>query len=215
MKRTATLLLSLLFSCAALAQPQAYQVELLIYSHLTPEAIGSEHWPAITDHNDTHLAASIALAPATSSPLNSYPMLTLLPHSAWQLSYHAQRIRQQLPGTILYHQAWRVNRVELAGKSMIFAIHNDNQLDTARDASQLGGTLSIRLAHYFDTDLQLTIAEPHDLIRSHLSGQANPCWHSHHCFFSVDIQRRTRSGIINYLDHPLYGALLKITPVAE
>jgi hypothetical protein len=214
MKRIVTLLTTLILASAALAAPKQYQVELLIYSHLTPAAISSEHWPAAVDHTNLSTNQTITLEPATLSPLDDYPTLTYLPPEAWKLTRDAKRIENKLQAVVLYHQAWRVDRSELAAKPMHFVINDQTSFDSSA-ASKLAGTLSIKLTRYFNTDLQLTMSEPKSAIRPYLSGQANPCWHGDNCYFSFDVKRRTRSKALNYLDHPLYGALLEITAVKD
>ena len=129
------------------------------------------------------------------------------------LKREANLIQKRLNGQILYHQAWRVTQAELR-KPLRFAI-SDSDFPLYNDGnntpSKLSGTLTITLAHYFNTNLQLILTEPSSRIKPYLKPQANPCWHGNLCYFSFQGETRTRSQVLNYLDHPLYGALIKIT----
>jgi hypothetical protein len=211
MKKILAMVATLLLASTSLGASSVYQVELLVYAHLTPGGIASEHWPALVGHNDAQPRNAITLQPVSSAPLNAYPTLTYLPSHAWHLTKDGQRIENNLKGKILYHQAWRVSRSMLTEKTRLFVI----QTLSESSMNNLTGTFSIRLARYFDTDLRLTIQEPTRTIRPYLSEQSNPCWHGDSCYFSLNMQRRTRSETLNYLDHPLYGILLEITPVSS
>lgn len=231
MKRLCTALLIFCCCCAAWGaeKPQQYQVELLIYSHFSPAAIGSEYWNAgVTPGLFTNKHA-ITLDAASSDPLDDYPTRSYLPDSSWTLSRAAQRIESRMHGQVLYHQAWRVSREQLRHKTLRFVITDqipkpiiasDENEDTTATApagsiapSKLTGVFSIHLTRYFNTKLQLTLSEPSNAIKPYLKEHANPCDDSGICYFSFESSRRTRSRLLNYLDHPLYGALLEITPV--
>jgi hypothetical protein len=216
----------LLCGCASLAaskQPLEYQVELVIYSHLNPTGIAAEHWPGITDDPASNNKKMITLEPASESALESYPTQSYLPEDAWKLTQDAQRIEKNLHATILYHQAWRINRQELLKNPMRFkitdqVINDFNSEDEAlpnQTTGKLLGSLYIRLTRYFNTRLQLTLSEPSSKIKPYLRHRVDPCGASDICYFTFDVRRRTRSSTLNYLDHPLYGVLMEITPAEK
>jgi hypothetical protein len=67
---------------------------------------------------------------------------------------------------------------------------------------QLNGKIKINKLHFFDiyTKLYLTIPE---------AGNYHPIPLRTFCLIQ---HRRTRSNQLNYLDHPMFGVLIKITP---
>lgn len=204
------------FSTTLASEANEYQIELLLFSHITPAGIQAEHWPA---EIGSMPKKTIALKPLSLSGLANYPTQTYLPKSAWNLTHEANLIQKKWNGTILYHQAWRMSQLELR-KPLSFLIQN-NALPVSNDQSseepstntKFFGSLTIQLVHYFNTTLQLTLIEPSKHIKSNLTPEANPCWHEHKCYFNFNVESRTRSQVLNYLDHPLYGALIEITPV--
>ena len=206
---------------ATAAQPSEYQIELMVYSHISPAAIASEHWPAGIDGSSLSTKQTTPLEPATFSDLANYPTLTYLPQEAWALDKDAKRIETRLHGTILYHQAWRVSAQALRAKTMYFTINNQSMqnwnespsFENDQPKTALSGSFSVKLKRYFNTDLQLTLGEPSSEIKPYLKNQRDPCGPAKTCYFGFDVKRRTRSATLNYLDHPLYGALMLITPV--
>lgn len=226
MRKCLQLLISslLLISATAMAAKtsvQRYQVELLVYSHLTSAGVGAEYWPAnVTEpHYQKH---AVVLEPSSLAELGTYPPLTYLPAENRGLNQAAEKLSNQLPATILYHQAWQVDRKQLRGHHLHFVINNqvptdfnDQTEEPNYPIERISGYLSIRLTNYFNTDLELMIAEPRDHVSSYLVDGANPCDSSGTCYFRFNSSRRTRSQTTNYLDHPMYGALLLITPVEQ
>ena len=201
--------------------PTQYQVELLVFSQLSPQTIASEYWSPGHPPKAANPGAETDLYPVSDDPLATYPILTRLPASAFTLNRAAKRLEKKKNAVILFHEAWRMSRQELRTHRMTIALRN-TQTDTLNETDSqpapeetLSGTISIRLKHYFDTQVELTIAEPNRAIAPYLLDKHSACRDTTTCYFNVDLKRRTRSGVVNYLDHPLYGSLLVIRPVVD
>ena len=214
-----TLLLVATAAFASKPPVEHYQVELLVYSHLSSEGIGAEYWPS--NVNEPHYQKhTVVLEPSSLAELGTYPPLTYLPAEQGSLTDYANKLTDKLPATILYHQTWQVDRKQLRGKYLHFVINNqvptyfdDSEEEPSYPEEQVSGYLSIRLTNYFNTKLELLVTEPRGNVSSDLRDGANPCDSSGNCYFRFDSTRRTRSKVLNYLDHPMYGALLLVTPI--
>lgn len=226
--------IGLLCAGVALAAPKApeqYQIEVIIYSQLTPESMASEYWtPALPD-SVSALKRTISLSPATDTPLEDYPTLTELPETSWLMRDDAERLQKQLSANIIYHEAWRETRAELDRNPPAIIISNqpapapttnseiDSDLEPTPAPSydtthtRLDGWLKLRLNRYFDAHFHLAIAEPSKKVSHYLPSKHSNCAHQDWCYFTLNAKRRTRSNVMNYVDHPLYGILYQITPV--
>lgn len=190
--------------------PSEYQFELIVYAHITPAGIQSAYWGPSLPGNYTSNTQNIQLKPVTDLPSISYPTLTRLPESAWTLKRAENRLKNKMGAKVLYHSAWRVKRENLLGKRMYFALTNDAG-QTPEQSDTVTGTLSVKLSRYFNNDLSLFFTVPSNEIQSSLISSHGPCDANGLCHFRLQQKRRTRSGLVNYFDHPLFGALLLIS----
>ena len=169
----------------------------------------------VRDERRSRVQFDIVEVGFSPSQRSTYPTLTVLPPTAWQLDTAATKIQQKLHDPILYHQAWRIERDHLLAGKLTFQINRETEddLDSQPMATQLNGWIELSLTRYFDIKLNLSLAEPASQVGRYLKNKHSRCEHQAWCYFHFSSKRRTRSGVINYLDNPLYGALLLITPI--
>lgn len=194
MTRKYTLLfLSLwIFSLSTFASANQYQIELLVFSHITPAGIQSETWP---------ITAGI---PFSADQQNS-PVFTPVDTKRYLLQTEATRLSKQNDYRVLYHAAWTVSANDLRTPKTLY-ITNDPQ------APEMNGALHITLTHYFNIHFQLALNESTKNLPTFttntISTQLPDTFH-----FVLDEKRRMRSRELNYIGHPLFGVLIKIIPI--
>lgn len=209
MKKFITLIILLIFSSALCAE-QGYQLELLIFSHINRANYASEKWPAIDkvsfDIND-QLAEITPLSPEQYTlkkealRLSQHPGYQAILHLAWVES------QQQLEKTSIVHlYGGRL----FDNKGKVITTISDESIPYATNQNwEMNGTVAINLARYFDLKFELLFALPYQQIKSYPTKSAIDQRFS---YVMLQQTRRTKSRELNYIDHPLYGILLMITP---
>ncbi len=196
------LALFLLLSCWNLSgfaadAEQLYQIEIIVFSHVTNEALQSEYWP---------VQPPLTLAPNVKELTNDQ----LLPQTQWQLQ-SIQQILTKNKYPILLHLAWTLPTSN-ARQGQIIHLTNKG---VTNNSTQVNGTVAVRLERYFSVHFNLQFLMPWEAIKdlnlntiTHNDANANVA-------FVIDQRLRMRSDELNYIDHPLYGVLVKIIPLTS
>lgn len=170
-----------------------YQIDLIIFTQINDQAMHSENW------------SNTLLQPSLKNSI--YPEF----NPALGLQKEAKKIKQQPNYKIILHTSWQQN---ITAKRYAEWIHiyggqpynsqgqpiqpNDNRLPTYWE---LNGKIKISKSNFFDvyTDLYLTLPteNQNNIIPLHT--------------FTMQQHRRTKLNQLNYLDHPLFGVLIKIS----
>lgn len=207
----------LLSSPTLFAQDDWYEVELLIYTQ--PSLGVSEREPQYAGLPEVEKA--VRLRPETES--NRVDAFTRVSKDRWNLLDTNRQLVYSQGYSILYHERWR-QPISKTSHLIPLRIQGGVYTDLSKpyepqslyhrltDQSEpsvfpnfdgywlpphpwtLEGTLSIRRSRYLHADLDLLLqSEDGSLVRNRQS-------------------RRLRTSELHYLDHPLVGALLRITP---
>jgi hypothetical protein len=209
-------LLLLINSLAGAAEPKSYQVELIVFSTLTSDALNSEQWPRLAPNNNSDKYANLDAQASnyTPSPDDKLIMRKVLS----TIKTHSQY-------TILLHQAWIIPRQTLlSGMALhLYGGHayddSGNLIATVTDESnpypsaqqwELNGTLNINIKRYFNLLFNLSLAEPNNIIEQLSSSMTDNT--APYLYFKLNQSRRMRSKELNYIGHPLLGILVKIMP---
>lgn len=177
-----------LFTSTALAAPERrYDIQMLVFSHITPQTLESQQWPAVS-------------APDTMMPVSETT------HPANDLE-HEKKILQRNPAyKILLDAHWQETWHGENGSITIPLVGGNNQ-------SHVQGAMTITLGHYFDVDTKLTLEEPTTVLQKLATNGFFTHWNQPYFNFQLSENRRMRSNELNYLNHPLMGVLIKIIPI--
>ncbi len=227
----APLMLLLLLPLPSPAQPQPardlprYKVEMLFFRNTDPEAFYSEHWP---------LAEGLD---APAGERQGVPeSFRLLPDSEYTLADAEKRLQASPRYQVLTHLVWIQPGLDKehalpmpvsAGRD--FSLEYPERMASRWETNEQGETVEIpgptslneldgsvrlvlgRYLHLY-TDLVLrqpVIVEQLDETTQQMGEQKS--------LFDVPIRshRRMRSRELHYIDHPLLGILIQVTPVEE
>jgi Peptidoglycan-binding protein, CsiV len=187
----------LFFHIACWADPAdpSYQIEIIVYSHLNEDALRSEFWPRQT---------------AITIPANTLEISKerLVAPNHWQLAPLQQSLKKN-GDTILLHTAWTTSATQARqGETIHLQGNQDN-------SNALNGILGVRLDRYFNITLNLQFSVPwQSLANLHLTNiEHNP--NDSNVIFRLSQDLRMRSDELNYIDHPLFGVLIKIIPLGN
>jgi len=185
------------------------QVEIIIFSKIQPTALLSEQWEMPTKVPNVNDVTE--LVPFDdASELDSSPQV--LPSTYWKINKISNRLSRS-GYTIILHTAW----VQNFSQPLKYPIHLFSpQQPSLHPTTVMNGTIDITLNRYFNIAIDLLFGEPIDRLTSIISPEeleknfhniANGI-----AYFHFTQSRRMKSAELNYIDHPLYGILIKITP---
>jgi len=186
------LLISFSLQTQAEETPPLYQVELIVFETTALRGWTEEYWP-----REDPLSLD-DLQPKKDLPKQFYMLKTEARKMIPSKGYH-----------IIYHQAWYLRGLP-ENKATPILIENfpKNNYQT-----QLKGRLFFYKSHYNHVDLQLQIDKyipkkirakfaQHEEIKLE---DLPDTW-----YFTLQESRKLRPGQLHYLDHPIFGALIKI-----
>lgn len=212
-----TLCLSLVYSTISFAAPKLYQVEIIVFSTLNSNALNQEIWPLIypSSLNNPH---TIALNyNSTTTPAGAFQVL---PPSDWTLNREENALRANPNYHVVLHMAWlqpnRKTTVHIFGGNGFD--ENGNVIATDPSANvpadtrwEVNALFTMSVIQYVDSHSTFLFSTPAgsvaSLSKNHLNNIANGL-----ATFRITDDRRMKIGELNYLDGPVFGVLLKVSP---
>lgn len=221
------------FSIASFANEPLYQVELLFFSHHLDTNSRAEIWPQRATLPTTWYSAQSITSEATHENIAS-SLFTLLPEQDKVLRSAYLKLENTADYQPIGHIAWQQMITErkktvrfVAGKNYR---HNKSQpslfkgfahfFDSSQqketfdvwqdDSWQIRGLLSLNEKRFHEVELNVIFQIPTNsqgLIKPNSSDLdiLNP--------YPIKTFRKVRENELHYFDHPLFGILLKITPI--
>jgi len=241
--RTALAILALACFAATpcIADTSNYKVEVLIFNYLPSDTLEDELWPVINEVPPRTNTRNLEYNKA-DQPTNFF---TRLPKSELELSQKQVSLRRSGDYNILFHEAWVQPIGEKRGKDTIHITGGDIldnglyelegyiAIDKARylhfrsdlfHSRQLTATEAQRLNPVTPSDPELAENTPSGTHSTNpTSNQPSTNGNRYLTqsdvpdFLTVEMKtgRRMRSKELHYLDHPLMGALILITPTEK
>jgi len=198
------------FALPASASDRWFTVEIIVFDDLRDEGLHAEIWPA--DPGEPSLQDAIELAHSPEGESGGTPHafrlvnrseLSLVP--VWNRLKGSSRYRPFL------HAGWRLPGVP---RSAARPAHVGAHLGNGRaDASEVDGaerpavhgTVTVSLGRFLELAVDLLYHRPSSDETASLG--AAPAR------FRLVSERRMRSGELHYIDHPLFGVLIRIAPL--
>ncbi|MFU8837753.1 MAG: CsiV family protein [Thiohalomonadaceae bacterium] len=222
----ALLLLAIVSPVIAQAEPW-YQLELILFSHNSPTFRDSERWPEDLALPNVNQAISLSPPLADQTTPTAFAMLDV---SAMQLLAEAERIEQDESLRLLAHLAWLQPGLPAEqAKAVWIAIPDPEQSAQAQEhlgPPVLEGTLSLSLSRYLHLAVDLLYREakpnqglplnsatsPMDLFQLREQPYGIHSDAGQWQLYRKEESRRMRSNELHYLDHPMFGMLVLLTP---
>lgn len=196
-----------------------YQVEVIVFQNLEPDT--NEDWPLTPGYPDIDSTIELNKAPDMSADVldageqamlqeatdNGGSASALLAFAALkpdQLTLEPlyRRLKRSAGYRPLLYKAWRQPALGRKDAKAIHLMARDAPESDALRRPRIDGWLRLRSSHFLhvDTDLVLYIGDlPH-------AGNAE--------MVRLTETRRVKLNEVHYLDHPLFGVLVKVSPVA-
>lgn len=177
-------------AAAVTDKTNTYTVEILVFATKLPQLEGDELWTF-----DTKQTAVPQVDGAQPANMNT---------SAGIFVATAADLQKDGRFRILAHQRW-IQTMEAKSASLPVRIRPANP----KSSGELEGTLRIYLSRYLHMDINLVYQE--EMREGGFMGvaTANPG----KIAYRINEQRRIKGQETHYIDHPKFGALLRLTPV--
>ncbi|MEM7407978.1 MAG: CsiV family protein [Pseudomonadota bacterium] len=182
-----------------------YTVEVAVFERVSTAGLSEEHWPE-------ELAAARGGFSVSAQQDSGVRVLTAGSSEAsaiarvgrGQLAYGRLVNRLAASGEVrpLLHTGWRQPGLR---KSEALPVRVNGAAQGV-NGSSVKGTIRLYRSRYLHLEADLTYTRPDAGATSGLSGGTNPIR------FVLRESRRMRSGELHYLDHPLFGMLVRATP---
>ena len=219
------------------AETRQYNIEIVIFEDRSDRYLNSEQWPVIhhpeqtlsseTPKSDADIFANAELeietkiTPAENNNVTHNTSNTLVEH--------VKKLNRSPRYNVLLHQSWQqtglsnndaINvKVDTTTESNaenkdVSLFNSDNQIskiDNKEIKSNLKGTLKLILGRYLHIHTDLLYQR---LNKNYSS--SSPILHGNRFNeFEIKSHRRMRSKELHYIDHPLVGILVIVTPIKQ
>ena len=187
-----------------LAADEWYTIEVAIFERVGNAGLAEERWPERIEESRTGLSlsasdgAGVQLLTAGRSEASSIVKVKRASLAYGGLVSRMARSGQFRP---LVHMGWRQPGLS---KTEAVPVKVGGASSGSPQASEVRGTLRLYRARYLHLEADLLLAKPS---AAYTAANANGATR-----FSLHESRRMRSGELHYLDHPLFGMLVRATP---
>jgi hypothetical protein len=164
-----------------------YEVEIVVFQNILPELEGDELW--VQNSSDSVIPE-----------LKEARIVSGKPSKKTKLSETIELLNADKNYRVLAHKRW-VQRVDTKSSTIPVRIKSDKGLE-----QELDGTIKFYLTRFLRLDLNLLFR---DISGATFLGQPEVFLTP---VYRIDDQRRMRSNEVNYIDHPKFGALVRVSP---
>ena len=237
---TILLLQSSLTASAATTQ---YNIEMVIFEDTSSTYINSEQWPIIhlpeedstlstitTESNDLSIRKLAEQAVGKNAqPQKGNSVINITQHTSDALAEHVTKLKNSRQYKVLLHQSWQqiglsdADAVDIHintsaktntttdGTNIFDSNHPASTVDSQNLSSNVQGTIKLILGRYLHIHT--------DLLYNRLNTEYQPTSPTLNSKafsqFQIKSQRRMRSNELHYIDHPLLGILVLVTPIKQ
>jgi len=169
-----------------------YQINIIIFEHISSQALNSEIWLAVTDLPDLENSIEPQLLESEDSQLQI------------ENRRFSRKIAQKNNYKVLLNIAWQ-QEIPVTRHGKPIHISGD----------KIDGTITINRDRYFDIKTNLILTEPISYLNTISPGNYSDIPNNEFTSFQMKQTRRMRSNELNYIDQPLFGMLIKIVPIEQ
>ena len=185
-------------------------VEIIVFDDLSGEDLHTEHWPADPGEPSLQGAVELVHSPAGEAGEASRAY-RLVDRSALTLNGVWRSLRRSARYRPFLHVGWRLPGLSPgAARPAHVGPHLGDRGASGARADGVGrptvqGTVKVSVARYLHVDLDLVYSRPGN-------GEAEMP-DAVPARFRLVSERRMRYGELHYIDHPLFGVLMRIRPL--
>ena len=200
--------LAAILAMPAGAADRWYTVEMIVFDDPENEHLHAEHWPADPGEPSLQGAVELGHERGSDGAAHAFPLLSrsqLSLGAVWSSLRRSARYRPFL------HLGWRLPGLP---RRAARPAHVSLRLGDggAGAAGRVGGerpaahgTVTVSLARYLQVEVDLLYHRPEN--GADVASNTAPTR------FRLVSERRMRSGELHYIDHPLFGVLIRLAPI--
>ena len=218
MKRLITSVSGLLLALTAVivhAENTRYNIEVVIFEDSNGRYLNSEQWPIIHHPEDEFaLDATTKKSGNKRKQPNSDNIMELTRHDSDALSKHVAKLNQSERYNVLLHKSWQqagLKNTDAISIQVDTSGTNKTGSQSQQLESSLQGTLKLVLGRYLHIHTDLLYKRFNNSDMQMVSATDGKIFSE----FRIQSQRRMRSKELHYIDHPLLGMLVLVTPIEE
>ena len=241
MNKFVTIIFSLtLLSFAALlhAEVKQYNIEIVIFEDNSDRYLNSEQWPVI-HHPEQTLIIEAPIPEADIytneeeevetkiTPAENNSVINVTHNTSNTLAKHVNKLKRSSRYNVLLHQSWQQtglsdndainihvdttieNTEENKDTSLFDSGNLISNLNNRKIKSNIQGTLKLILGRYLHIHTDLLYQRP----KKNYNPSSPILQGNMFDEFEIKAQRRMRSNELHYIDHPLLGTLIIVTPI--
>jgi hypothetical protein len=183
-----------------------YEIEIIVFTNNNSSALSAERWREPVDLPGMDNAIELSTDKGNPTDTAFY----LLPPDQMGLNDDFNKLVRDKRYTPRIHVAWRqpvtsrndTTRVQIHSRYPLPASYME-KADIPSLLDQISGTVAISVERYLHVDARLLYTRPPGLAGESAGLPVN---------FVLKESRRLRSSEIHYLDHPLFGMLIRVIP---
>ena len=197
-----TALLGAVVTPSAGASERWFTVEIIVFDDLSNDGIHAELWPPTP--GTPSMQGAVELAPARES--GGLRAFRLVDRSELSLNRVRNSLRRSARYRPLLHAGWRVPglRRGAARPARLSA-----RLGEGGERPTVQGTVKVSLERYLHVEVDLLYSRPET--EATATPDATLTRPTPPIQFRLAAERRMRSRELHYIDHPLFGVLVRIT----
>lgn len=217
--------LLLLTTAAAHAQTTRYNIDVVIFEDAGARYLNSEQWPIVHHPEDLSSADLTGLElnplttgqPATKTVNKAAdnqpdsPDINITHHASDALAEHIAKLESSARYNILLQQSWQqtgLSNTDAINVHIDTAAENPEK-DNNKLESSLQGTLKLILGRFLHLHTDLLYKRPKQPDDSISATMHDRSYNE----FEIKSQRKMRSNELHYIDHPLIGILVLVSPI--
>ena len=199
-----------MLAVAADASARWFTVEIVVFDDLQGEGLHAEHWPADPGEPSPEGAFELT-SPPKAEPGGDAHAFRLVDRSELSMNGVWSSLRRSARYRPLLHAGWRLPGIDRSAARPAYVSAHPGSSGTraaGRDSGELPavrGTVKVSLARYLHVEIDLLYHRPGNSVTA--APDAVPTR------FRLVSERRMRSEELHYIDHPLFGVLVLITPL--
>lgn len=201
-------MLAAIFAMPAGADDRWFTVEIIVFDDLENENLHAEHWPATPGEPSLQDAVELTHDSGSEGADRTFRLVS---RSDLSLDAVWSRLRRSARYRPFLHVAWRLPGLprSAASPAHVSAGLGDGSADAADhvggERPSVYGTVTVSLARYLQVDVDLLYSRP--------ASGADAALNTIPTRFRLVSERRMRSRELHYIDHPLFGVLILLTPI--
>ena len=201
---------AMMFAMPSSASDRWFTVEIIVFDDLRNDGLDAEHWPADPGEPSLHNTVELTDWPAGESG-GTVHAFRIVKRPELSLNAVWNRLRSSAHYRPFLHLGWRqpglphgtARPVHVGPRLGRSSPGTAESVGGERPAVQ--GTIKVSLARYLQVDVDLIYYRP--------AGGETAVSSSAPDRFRLMSERRMRSGELHHFDHPLFGVLMRITPL--